>query len=157
VNDGEMSASLTIAASDWAGLRSTGDPRQELSQFARDSVHVSVDDKVITPAIDRVFLNELEARVVLLFGDRLSRDRIRRLSITSDVAKRLSRGHRQHVVLSKDARVMHETLLDSSSGPVTIALESASTSAARALWLVMIAIAGATFLIRHCRTEPYKD
>jgi hypothetical protein len=79
------------------------------------------------------------------------------LSITSDVAKRLGRGHRQLVVLSEDARVIHETLLDSSSGPVTIALESASTSGARVLWLMMIAIAGGTFLIRHCRTEPNTD
>jgi hypothetical protein len=157
VNDGEMSASLTIAASDLAALAPAGEPRHDLSQFARSAVYVSVDDEPITPTVDHVFLGGIEARVILSFGERRSWRRIRRLSITSEVAKRIGRGHRQLVVLSEDGRVINETLLDSSSGPVAIALEGGSSSAGRALWLMMIAMGGGSLLIRRCRTTPNAD
>ena len=60
-----------------------------------------------------------------------SQSQSRRLVIASDVPRRVSRGHREMMIVRLDDRVIVETLLDAGSDPVAIDLDGLSPSAGR--------------------------
>ena len=125
-----------MAAADVALIAPGGeaDARPILGDLAREAVHLSVDGAALPARVDEVSFEEGAARVRVSFAIAESRSPVRRLTIASDVPKRVARGHRQLMVVSADDRVLAERLLDAKSGPVAIDFEAASPSAARAAW-----------------------
>lgn len=130
-----VSASLSIAASDVA-LLAAGEAgaQQKLGELARDAVRLFADGERVPSVIDEVSVEDGTARVRLSFVLAPSRDRSWRLKVTSDLPRRLARGHRELMVVRVDDRVVSETLLDAESGPVAIAVGAGSPSAARTAW-----------------------
>jgi HupE / UreJ protein len=127
-----ISASLSIAASDVALIAPTGDARQALTRFAHEGVRLAVNDRLVPSIIEDVALENGAARVRMSFVLTQSPDRVPRLTIASDLPKRIAPGHRELMVVTVSDRVVAETLLDVNSGPVTIELEAVSPSMARA-------------------------
>jgi hydrogenase/urease accessory protein HupE len=126
-----VASSVSIAASDVALIVPQGvEGRPILTEIAREAVRIAVDGAPLTPVVDEVSLDDGAARVQLSFVLAQSLDSASRLTIASDVPKRLSRGHRQLMVVSLDDRVLTERLLDETSGEVTVDLEPGSPSAA---------------------------
>ena len=66
------------------------DARKILSELARDAVRLSVDGEAVPPVIDEVSLEDGAARVRMSFAIAASRDQARRLTIASDVPKRIA-------------------------------------------------------------------
>ena len=77
------------------------DARLKLSELARDAVRLSVDGEAVPPVVDEVSIEDGAARVRLSFAIAQSRSQARRLTITSDVPKRVARGHRELLVVSR--------------------------------------------------------
>ena len=132
---GAVSASLSIAAPDVA-LLTTGnaDLQRKLEELAHEAVRLFVDGEPVPSVIDEVSVEDGAARVRLSFGLAPSRDRSRRLEVTSDLPRRLARGHRQLVVVRVDDHAVKETLLDAESGPVAIDVGVVSPSTSRTAW-----------------------
>ena len=137
VRDDAISASLSIAASDVALIVPGGgatEIRAALSNLARDAVRFSVDSETFPFAIDEVSLEDGAARVQLSLTIPQLRDRARRLLIASDVPARVSRGHRELMIVSVNGGVVAERLLDATSLPVAVDLEARVPSRVRAAW-----------------------
>jgi HupE / UreJ protein len=130
VSSGTVSASLSIAASDVALIAPTGDARPVLRQLARDAVRLAINDELAPWAIHSVAIEDGAARVQMSFALTRWRDRAARLSITTDVPKRIAQGHRELVVVKVDDRVVAETLLDRDADPIMIELDAVSPSLA---------------------------
>ena len=77
------------------------------------------------------------ARIVLSFAIPRS-TQPRRLTVTSEVPKRLARGHRELLVVTVSGRVASETLLDVESDSATIDSGATSTSAFRRAWSFLV-------------------
>ena len=129
VNDGAIVVSLSLAAADLAAIApgreaATG---RHLSELARDAIRVSVDGETLR-AVNEVVtsVDDGGARVRLSFASPYSSRRAARLTITSDVPKRMARGHRELLVVNVAGRVATETLLDTKSDSATVDLRAAS-------------------------------
>ena len=127
---GTLSATLSISASDVALIASSGDVLQKMNEFTHDAVRVALDGRVVPSIINGVSIEDGAARIEMSFA--ISRRDRSRLSIASDVPKRITTGHRELLVVTVDDRVVAETLLDSNSGPVTIESDTVPRSAVRA-------------------------
>jgi len=135
VADNLVSISLSIAAPDVATLaQSESGVQRALGEMAADAVRLSVEGTAVSPVIDDVSIEDGAARLGWSFAIPPSRDRTRRLTITSDVPARMARGHRQLLVVMLGDRVLTQQLLDAESGAATIDLEAASRSTLRAAW-----------------------
>jgi len=127
--------SLSIATADVAALAPVpGDMRQALSEIARDAVHLSIDGEAVQPGARDVTSNDGGAQVRWSFAIPPARGRVRQLAITSDVPKRMPRGHRQLMVVTIGESVVAQRLLDAESGAATIDLEAAPSSLSGAAW-----------------------
>ena len=124
-----ISVSLSLAAADVALIAPSGDVRHILSELARDAIRLSVDGAALRSVVEEVSLEDGAGRVRLSFSVAYSRRQTSRLAIVSNVPKRITRGHRELMVVRVDDRVVNETLLDANSSPITIALEDVSPSA----------------------------
>ena len=131
VSGSTVSVSLSIAASDVPLIAPTGDARPMLRQLAHDAVRLAINDELAPSTIHAVAIEDGAARVQMSFALTPWRDHAARLSITSDVPKRIAPGHRELVVVKVNDRVVAETLLDRDSGPIMIELEAVSPSLAR--------------------------
>ena len=133
VSGATISVSLSIAAADLRLLVPDGgaDIRLKLTELARDAVRLSVDGEALPAAVDEVAMDDGAARVRLSVAIGHSRGQPRRLTIASDVPRRVAPGHRQLMTVTLGDRVLSETLLDAQSGPAAIDLEAAVPSAAR--------------------------
>lgn len=115
-----VSASLALSSADVALAAPAGDARAALTELARTAVRLTLDGKALPPAIERVDLEQDGARVHWSFTIPASARGVRQLSVTSDVPRRLARGHREMLVVRIGDRVAMETLLDRDSAPVTL-------------------------------------
>ena len=146
VTPGAISISLSIAASDVALIAPSGDPRPQLRALAREALRMSIDGETLSPLADEVRIKDGAAYLHLSFAiegrpegrhyERLfersqSQSQSRRLVIASDVPRRVSRGHREMMIVRSDDRVIVETLLDAGSDPVAINLDGLSPPAGR--------------------------
>jgi hydrogenase/urease accessory protein HupE len=129
-----VSASLSIAASDVAQLAAGGGAQPALRTLAQNAIHLVVDEESVPPVIEEVSVSDDAARVKLSFAAAPARDRIQRLEVASDVPARITRGHRELLIVRIDGNVVTERLLDAGSGPVPIDVSASSTSGAGTAW-----------------------
>jgi len=133
VNGREISTSLSMSAADVAlGVQgSDANTRQALRLFARDSVHLTFDDHTLSPTHDEVVPVDGGTRIRLSYDLPIREGSSHaRLTIASDVPKRLARGHRQLLTVKADG-ASTESLLDSGSTPVAIEVAGAAGWATR--------------------------
>jgi hydrogenase/urease accessory protein HupE len=133
VTSGAISVTLSIASSDVALIAPTGDPRPQLRALAREALRMSIDGETLSPLADEVLMKDGAAYLHLSFPieGRPGGHQPRRLVIASDVPRRVSRGHREMMIVRSDDRVIVETLLDAGSDPVAINLDGLSPPAGR--------------------------
>ena len=128
VNDRVVSVTLSMSAPDVAlavQALHTNTP-EALRAFARDSVHLAFHDHVLAPAHDDVVPGDGGTRVHLSYdlpiGEASSTNR---LTIASDIPRRLARGHRELLTVKDGRAAIIESLLDASSGPVAVEVAGA--------------------------------
>jgi hydrogenase/urease accessory protein HupE len=128
VNDGAIVVSLSLVAADLAAIAAGREAAtsRHLSDLARDAIRVSVDGETLRAVNDVTWVDDGGARVRLSFARLYSSRRAARLTITSDVPKRMARGHRELLVVNVAGRVATETLLDTKSDSATVDLRVAS-------------------------------
>jgi hydrogenase/urease accessory protein HupE len=123
-----ITVSLSMAGADVALARpdSDIDPQQTLISFAREAIRVSVDGEVLSSTGEGASIDTSGARVRMTFAARASSDRPRRLIVTSDVPKRLARGHRELLIVYAGRDIAAQKLLDGTSDSVTVDLREPS-------------------------------
>lgn len=123
VNGRLVSVTLSMAPPDVALAMQArhGDAPAALRAFARDSVHLMFDDHTLAPARDEVVPVDSGTRVHVSYdlpiGEASSTNR---LTIASDIPRRLARGHRELLTVRDGRGANTESLLDASSGPVSV-------------------------------------
>src|SRR5262245_15028168 len=124
VRPGTIAVSLSLAAADAALMASGPDPdrRTALTALVRKAIRLSLDGEALAPARDEVSIDAGGARVRTVFRVRGSDERTRRLIVTSDVPKRLARGHRQLLVVTVGGTQTVQKLLDAESDSVAVDL-----------------------------------
>jgi hypothetical protein len=135
VGRGTISVSLSMARAD-AALVASGpdaDPRQALTALAREAIRLSLDGEALAPAGDEVSIDATGARLRTVFRIHGSAHRTGRLTVTSDVPKRLARGHRELLVVTIGGTETAQKLLDAESDSLTIDL-IADRRAASTAW-----------------------
>jgi hypothetical protein len=120
VEGARVSVVLAMSASDVALVANGDERRLQLSQLAREAIRLSIDGRTMTAGSVEVTLDDGGARVHLAFDVSPAEQQTRRLQIESDVPDRVSRGHREMLVVKTGDRLLTEQLLDNRSGPVTI-------------------------------------
>ena len=131
VDPGAISLSLSIAASDVALIAPTGDPGPQLRALAREALRISIDGETLSPRADEVLIRDGAAYMRLSFKGRPEGRHYGRLVIASDIPRRVSRGHREMMIVRSHDRVIVETLLDAGSDPVAINLDALAPAAGR--------------------------
>jgi hydrogenase/urease accessory protein HupE len=134
LNDRALSATLSMSASDVAlAVQASGTNTPEgLRAFARDTIHLTYDNQTLALTHSEVVPVDGGTRI-RLSSDLPIRGRSShaRLTIASDVAKRLARGHRELLTVKGDG-ASTESLLDSGSGPVAVEVAGTARWATRA-------------------------
>ena len=131
-----VTVSLSMARADVA-LVAPGrevDPRSALISLAREAIHLSVDGETLSSVHDEALVDAAGARVRMTFAVRTSSDATQALLITSDVPKRLLRGHRELLIVYADGDRTVQKLLDSTSDSVTVNLQRNFDSARGTAW-----------------------
>ena len=130
-----IAATLSISASDVTQLAATTgvDALQAVRNVLGGAVHVSLGDERVLPDHERFEIGSDGARVHLSYMRAVSRQS-GRLTVTSDVPTRLSRGHRELVVVNTDGRVVTERILDATNNSITVDLVVAHRSAIENAW-----------------------
>jgi hypothetical protein len=136
VNRGIITASLSMASADVALVAPSrdADSRSALISLAREAIHLSVDGETLSSVHDEVLVDAAGARVRMTFAVQTSSDTTRTLVITSDVPKRLLRGHRELLIVYADGDRAVQRLLDSRSDSVTVNLERDFDAARGTAW-----------------------
>jgi hydrogenase/urease accessory protein HupE len=140
VNDDAIVVSLSLAAVDLAASAPGHEAAigSRLGELARDAIRVSVDGETLRASNDVARAEEGGgARISLSFARPSSSHRAARLTITSDVPKRMARGHRELLIVNVAGRVATETLLDATSDSATVDLRLAS-SPMRLAWSFLV-------------------
>jgi hydrogenase/urease accessory protein HupE len=127
VRGGAIAATLSMAESDIASIapRGRAEARQALRVLAREAVLLFVDGEPIPSAESEVAIGDGGARVLLSFAIPLSAGTAPRVTIRSDVPKRLARGHRELLTVRTNGAVTTERMFDASSDAVTLDLDAA--------------------------------
>src|SRR5262249_33686140 len=102
VRPGTILVSLSMATADAALVASgpDGDWRTALTALAREAIRLSLDDEALAADEEEVSIDAGGARVRTVFRVRESARETRRLIVTSDVPKRVARGHRELLVVT---------------------------------------------------------
>lgn len=136
VRPAAISVALSMAAPDVAFITHdrSGDPLEALGTLARAAVSVSLDGVLLMPSDDHVEINDSGARIEMLFNAPRSGDTTRRLTISSDVPKRLPQGHRELLVVNAGGSQAGQALFDAVSNSFAIDLSAPSVPAPRLAW-----------------------
>jgi len=122
-----IAATLSMAGSDLASIAPHGgaETSQALRMLARESVLLFVDDQQIPSTESDVAIGEGGARVLLSFAIPRSTGANPRVTIRSDVPKRLARGHRELLTVRTDGAVTTERMFDAAADSVILDLDAA--------------------------------
>jgi len=124
-----VSATLSMSAQDVALAVQTlhTNTAEALSAFARDSVHLTFDNQALVPGRDDVVPVDGGMRIRLSYDWPIDRRSSRaRLTIASDIPKRLARGHRELLTVKAGRAATTESLLDASSNSVIVEVAGAT-------------------------------
>ena len=134
VGVGTVAVSLSMASADVA-LSASGrdvDQRRALTSLAHDSIRLVLDGDTLSSIHEDASVDTTGARIRMTFAMRASSDRGRRLIITSDVPKRLTRGHRELLIVYSGGDMVGQKLLDGTSDSMSLDVRPASGSAGTA-------------------------
>ena len=129
VNDREISATLAMSTPDVAIALPTprADVREGLLILVRESVHVTIDGYALAPVSDQVAIADSGAHVRLSYALPIANvSSTNRLTIASDIPRRLARGHRELLTVTDGRGSETERLLDAASEPVAIEMAGPS-------------------------------
>ncbi|HEY1304028.1 MAG TPA: HupE/UreJ family protein [Vicinamibacterales bacterium] len=128
-----IAATLSMAESDLASMapRRGAETSQALRVLAREAVLLFVDDEWIPSTETDVAIVEGGARVLLSFAIPRSISGNPRVTIRSDVPKRLARGHRELLTIRTNGAVTTERMFDAAADSVTLDLAAAPSQVQR--------------------------
>ena len=128
-----IAATLSMAESDLAlvATHAGAETGPALRELARESVLLLVDDQWIPSTESDVAIGEGGARVLLSFAIPRSIGRNTRVTIRSDVPKRLARGHRELLTIRTNGVVTTERIFDATADSVTLDLAAAPSQVQR--------------------------
>lgn len=131
-----ITVSLSMASADVAlvTLGRTMDSRPALISLAREALRLSIDGDMLSSVGEETSVDASGARVRMMFAIRGVSDRAQQLTITSDVPKRLTRGHRELVIVYAGDEMIAEKLLDGRSDMVTVDLRCTHDRAPGTAW-----------------------
>ena len=131
-----VSAALSISAADVAALAPGGDSAEasaRLRELARNAVQLSIDGQTLNVEGQDIETGKDGARIRFAYAA-APESRSRRLTVISDIPRRMARGHRELLVIDVDGRPTAEKVLDAEAGSMSIDLLAASSSTARNAW-----------------------
>ena len=148
VYDRTITVSLSMATADVA-LVAPGpdvDQRNTLISLARETIRLSVDGQALSSVNEEVSVDRSGARVRMMFPARTSSERLvgtpgtpgtqstLRLIVTSDVPKRLARGHRELLIVYTGDNLAGQKLLDERADSLTLDLRQGFRGARNTAW-----------------------
>jgi hydrogenase/urease accessory protein HupE len=108
------------------------DVREGLLILVRESVHVTIDGHALAPVSDQVAIADGGAHVRLSYALPIANvSSTNRLTIASDIPRRLARGHRELLTVTDGRGSDTERLLDAASEPVAIEMAGPSSWVSR--------------------------
>jgi HupE / UreJ protein len=125
--DNAIVTSLSLSAADVAVAAAGRETRAALIELARDGVHISVDGTDTPSHLVDVAVDQGGSRIDQSFAIPIDRQS-HRIEITSTVANRLARGHRQLLVVHANNRPVLERLLDEHSSPISVDVDAITSS-----------------------------
>ena len=136
VSGNEITATLSVSPADVAafalstveGLAPAGDHSQAvapLGNMARRAVRLEVDNEPLVLEWQHVESDERGTRIRLVYSGLRSNTPPRRLVVTSDMPRELSRGHRQLLTITANGRVAGEGMLDAEATSLAVDLVAA--------------------------------
>ena len=136
ISRGAISVSLSMAAADVALVSAdrSADPRKALTALALEAIRVSLDGDELSSTDDEVSIDDAGARVRRVFAVPHASGRARRLTIRSEVPKRLARGHRELLVVNMGGDPVAQALLDAESDSLDVDIGASPTPAGRLAW-----------------------
>ena len=135
VSRGTITVSLSLASADVALVASgrDTDSRRALISLAREAIRLSVDGEPLSAVDEEASVDAVGARVRMTFAVRASSDRAR-LIVTSDVPRRLARGHRELLIVYADDDMAAQKLLDGTSDSLAVDLRPAAGRVPGTAW-----------------------
>lgn len=136
VSGDEIGATLSVSPVDVAALAPAGDQSgavARLRDLALAAVRLEVDDEPLVLVWQHVESDESGTRIRFVYSALQSKGPVRRLVVTSDMPKQLSRGHRELLTITADGRVAGEGMLDAEASSLAVDLE-VPRSRARQAW-----------------------
>ena len=131
-----VSAALSISSADVATLAPGGDSAEasaKLRDLVRSAVQLSIDGHMLDLESQNIETGKDGARI--RFADVTAPDlHSGRLTVTSDVPRRMARGLRELLAIDVDGRPTAEKVLDAEARSLSIDLLAASSSTARTAW-----------------------
>ena len=130
-----VSAALSVSAADVAALAPGGDSVEAstaLRELARGAVRLSIDGRTLDPESQEIETGKDGARIRFVYAAADPDSRVRRLTVTSDVPRRMARGHRELLAIDVDGRRVAERVLDAEADSTAVDLLAASSSTRKA-------------------------
>jgi hydrogenase/urease accessory protein HupE len=136
LNGTTIAASIAISAADVAQIAeaASADASHAVRHLVRGAVRVSIDGASVAVVDEDVVLGAEGARVHLSYAPLQSSLQTRRIEVVSELPSRISRGHRQLLVVVASARIVAERVLDPTTNSVAVDLVVAQPSLVRQAW-----------------------
>lgn len=136
VSRGTMVVSLSMARTDAALVVPTHDANagKRLISLTREAIRVSIDGERLASINEEASIDAAGARVRMTFAVRHLSDRAARLIVTSDVPKRLARGHRELLIVYIGDGITAQKLLDERSDSLTVDLRQDVDGSRNTAW-----------------------
>ena len=109
------------------------DSRPALISLAREAIRLSVDGEPLSSVDEEASVDAVGGRVRMTFAVRASSDRAR-LIVTSDVPRRLARGHRELLIVYAGDDMAAQKLLDVTSDSLAVDLRPAAGGVPGTAW-----------------------
>jgi len=134
VRSATITVSLSMASADVALVAPGRDVDQgkALTSLAQESIRLVIDGQELSSIDQATSVDAAGARIRMTFAVRASSDRGRQLIVTSDVPKRLARGHRELLIVYAGNDITAQSLLDAKSDSLTVDIRPLSNSAGTA-------------------------
>lgn len=122
VSSTDITVSLSMSTADVALVAPAGgvDQQEPFASLAHESIRLVLDGEKLSSIDQATSVDATGARIRMTFAVSVSSNRGRQLTITSDVPKRLARGHRELLVVYAGDNMTAQSLLDAKSDSLTV-------------------------------------